>query len=549
MKLINESSAWQALLSHQKAIVPQQMQTWFATEPHRFENFSLNLDPIFLDYSKNRITKETLSLLFQLAKQAKLDQKIEALFSGAVVNTTEKQPALHTALRAPKNKSIYVNEKDIILHVHTTLEKMRELIERVHQQTWLGSTGKPIRNIVNIGIGGSYLGARMATHALSDFAHPNLRCFFISNIDHAHIDEVLNQIDPETTLFIISSKSFSTLETITNANTIKHWLEQKLQTSHLGAHFIAVTTATQKAIEFGVLPEHILPIWDWVGGRYSVWSAVGLPLAMMIGMDHFLAFLKGAHEMDEHFRHAPFEKNMPVIMAMLGIWYINFFDAINHAVIPYTHQLNHFQDHLQQLDMESNGKQTTLLGETAPFATGPILWGEQGCNGQHAFHQLLHQGQYLVPVDFILVGKGKNALNSHQDILVASGLSQSQALMRGKTHEEAVLELQTAGYTADDASLLAIHKMIPGNRPSNTLFLDEINPYNLGFLLALYEHKIFVQGAIWDINSFDQWGVELGKQLLPVILKELQNETLNPLLDASTQGLIKHYKKLKEKKC
>lgn len=545
MKQLTELAEWQALTAHHKSITNVHMQDWFSKDPSRFERFSLKVGNILLDYSKNRIAPETLPLLINLAKSVNLQEKIESLFTGNPLNFTEKQPALHTALRNRSGKPVFVDGNDIMPMIDAALEKMRVISDKIRNQAWLGCTGKPIRDIVNIGIGGSYLGARMATQALSHFASPSLRCHFISNIDSNHIQEVLRQINPETTLFIVSSKSFTTLETMTNATTIRQWMKNKLGTNDLTQHFIAVTAAEKKAIEFGIHAENILPVWNWVGGRYSVWSTVGLPLAIMIGMENFNEFLSGAHMMDEHFRHTDFSANMPVILALLGIWYINFFGTHSQAIIPYTYHLNHFQDHLQQADMESNGKSMTHDGNLTHYATGPIIWGEQGCNGQHAFHQLLHQGQHLVPVDFILTCKENHDLNSHQDILIASGLSQAQALLQGKSYEQALNELLKEGYSKSDAECLALHKVIPGNRPSNTLFIDEITPYNLGALLALYEHKIFVQGIIWNINSFDQWGVELGKQLLTKVLVDLQTSEINLNHDASTKGLIDYYKKIK----
>jgi glucose-6-phosphate isomerase len=545
MKKITELAEWQALKAHQKQIVTQYMRDWFATDPIRFARFSLQMGGILLDYSKNRITQETMDLLSRLAEATQLSAKIEALFDGQIINTTENRPALHTALRNLGDEPVYVNGENIMPLIQATLEKMRVITDKVRNGTWLGSTGKRITDIVNIGIGGSHLGPLSTTHALADFASENLRCHFISNIDSAHIHEVLKQIQPDTTLFIVSSKSFTTLETITNARTLKKWLQNALGESAVANHFIAVTAAADKAIEFGILPDNIFPLWDWVGGRYSIWSAIGLPLALLIGMDQFLAFLRGAYEMDQHFRQANTASNMPVLLGLLGIWYINFFDANNHAIVPYTHHLTHLRTYLQQADMESNGKNISQQGTPIDYQTGPIIWGEQGCNAQHAFHQLLHQGQHLIPVDFILVGENKNNFAEHHDILVASGLSQAQALLRGKSYDEAYSELIHDGCSPKKAELLAQHKTIPGNRPSNTLFLEQMTPYRLGAFLALYEHKIFVQGAIWNINSFDQWGVELGKQLLPQILADLQkSDNLMPH-DSSTQGLIEFYKSIR----
>ena len=537
---------WQALKNHQEQIAPQRMQDWFTTDPTRYERFSLQVGDILLDYSKNRITTETMDLLCKLAQTMNLRDKITALFDGSTVNITENRPALHTSLRTPGDHPVFINQKNITAQINETLARMEHFTNTVRNGTWRGATNKPITDIVNVGIGGSHLGPLLATHALSAFGDNSLRCHFISNIDAAHIRETLAKIDPETTLFIISSKSFTTLETITNAVTLKAWVQQKLGISLIDKHFVAVTAATDKAIQFGIPEQQIFPVWDWIGGRYSVWSAIGLPLALLIGMENFTEFLKGAHAMDQHFQTADFAHNMPVIMALLGIWYINFFAANNHAIVPYSHQLTHLRTYLQQADMESNGKSVSHNGEMIDYATGPIIWGEQGCNAQHAFHQLLHQGQHFIPVDFILMGNDTdNTFDQHHDILIASGLSQAQALLQGKAFEQALSEAHEAGFTEAHAQLLARHKTISGNRPSNIIFLNKISPYNLGALLALYEHKIYVQGAIWQINSFDQWGVELGKQLLPQILADLRNNQPEMPHDSSTQGLIQHYKNLR----
>lgn len=542
MTMMTELKEWQALKAHQNKIADQSMLDWFAADNQRFQRFSLQFEDFKLDFSKNRITYETLGLLIDLANAADLPNKIIGLFNGSMVNSTEQRPALHTALRQHSNPPLHVQGQNIIPEIKSTLEKMRHFCEQVRTQAWLGVTGKPIRDIINIGIGGSHLGPLMATCALQEFAMDDLSCHFISNIDSVHLNEVLTQIEPESSLFIISSKSFTTLETLTNAQAIRQWLQQQLQRQDVHSHFVAVTAATNKALAFGIPADQIFPIWDWVGGRYSVWSAIGLPIALMIGMDAFLEFLKGGHAMDMHFRQTEFSKNIPVIMALLGIWYINFFDAHNHAVIPYAQRLKYFHAHLQQLDMESNGKCMSHEGHVVNYATGPVIFGEHGCNGQHAFHQLFHQGPNLIPIDFILTGSTHSDWQQHHDILIASGLSQAQALLRGKTFQEALAEVHAQGYSGTHAETLAMHKTIPGNRPSNTLFFKKITPYYLGVLLALYEHKIFVQGAIWNINSFDQWGVELGKQLLPAILADMQDPVLNPQLDASTAGLIAYYK-------
>jgi len=545
MKLITETLEWQALAKHHRQLANARMQDWFNTDPKRFEKFSLKINGILFDYSKNLIKLETCQLLTQLAEAANLAEKIEDLFSGKIVNTTEKRPALHVALRQPLTTPLSVDGNDMTSLIADSRKKMGALVEKIHQGQWRGKTGKPIQTIVNLGIGGSHLGPCMATQALADFSQPNLTCHFVSNIDSTHLSDVLKKINPETTLFIISSKTFSTIETMTHAQTVKQWLQKKLAITDCAEHFIAVTAAPDRAEEFGISPDHIFPFWEWVGGRYSVWSAIGLPLAIMIGMDNFEQFLKGAYDVDIHFRHTPFLQNIPVLMALLGIWYSNFFSASTHAIIPYAHRLQLLRAYLQQVDMESNGKSVTHEGSITSYMTGPVIWGEQGCDGQHATHQLLHQGKHFIPIDFILVNQSRVEFPHHQDILMASCLSQAQALMQGKTSEQAYQELVAKGYNTHDALSLAPHRAIPGNRPSNILFLDDITPYHLGALLALYEHKVFVQGVIWNVNSFDQWGVELGKQLLNPILDHLTKANATLQQDSSTAGLIQHYKSLK----
>ena len=547
MNTFKQSMEWQSLFTHQQFIATQRMQDWFEQDPNRFEKFSLHCGEIFLDYSKNRITSETLQLLCRLAEKCQLKQKIEALFTGQTINFTEKTPALHTALRNFNPEPLFLNNQDVKQHIRTALDKMRVFSDRIRQKTWLGFTGKPIKDIVNIGIGGSYLGPLMATHALEAYASKDLTCHFISNIDPKHIQAILKKINPETTLFIISSKSFTTLETITNAQTLMTWLQNQLGAQALAAHFVAITAATERAVTFGIPRENTFTLWDWVGGRYSIWSTIGLPLAILIGMDPFLEFLRGAEQMDQHFRQADLSHNMPVIMALLGIWYINFFNTHHHAIVPYSHHLNYLRQYLQQLEMESNGKQISHHGGEIDFHTCPVIFGDQGCNGQHSFHQLLHQGRHLIPVDFILTGSDPSELDHHHDILIASGLSQAQALMRGKSYLETFNELQNTGIDEAECHFLAKHKSIPGNRPSNVLFINRITPHNLGALIALYEHKTVVQGIIWQINSFDQWGVELGKKLLPSILEDItsKNRSASIASDSSTKGLIQHYKSLR----
>lgn len=538
---------WQTLKAHQNNIAALRMQDWFKNDPHRFNTFSLSVGDLFLDYSKNRISTETLHLLSKLAIARNLPERIEQLFSGYPLNNTEERPALHTALRNPTDHALLVDGHNIMNDIRDTLSKMRIFTDKIRDKTWRGCTGKPIKDIINIGIGGSHLGPLMTVHALSELAPKDLRCHFISNIDSTHLHTVLSQIDPETTLFIISSKSFTTLETTTNATTLIHWFKNKLHTNDLSAHFVAVTAAPDLAISLGIIRENIFPLWDWVGGRFSIWSAVGLPLAIMIGMDHFMAFLEGAHEMDMHFRYSDLTKNMPVILGLLGIWYINFFTANHHAVVPYSDSLSYLRMYLQQLDMESNGKNISQDGHAIDISTCPVMFGEQGCNGQHSFHQLLHQGPHFIPVDFILVCLNHNKLEHHQDVLVGSALSQAQALMCGKSYMEAYAELQKAGLSESECDLLARHKSTPGNRPSNSILLKNMMPKNLGALIALYEHKTFVQGVIWQVNSFDQWGVELGKKLLPSILHAFKSPEKSPssFNDSSTMGLIEYYKSLR----
>ncbi len=540
MKKLTQLASWQALQEHYQATVDVSMQEWFATDAERFAHFSLQFADILFDFSKNRINQETISLLVNLARESNLPEAIQALFSGEAINSTENRPALHTALRNRKNTHLMVNEQNIAQDIQHELKKMATFVEKVRNQSWRGVTGKPIRDIVNIGIGGSHLGPLMVTHALRDYAKPDLNCYFISNIDGAQLDETLRKINPEQTLFIISSKSFTTIETLSNAKIIQQWLRAQLATHDVSAHFVAVTAKAAKAQEFGIPDQQIFSIWEWVGGRYSVWSAIGLPIALMIGMEHFYEFLDGAHEMDLHFQQTDFTQNIPVLLGLLGIWYINFFDCPAQAIIPYTYELNYFRDYIQQADMESNGKAVTRDHLFTEYATGPIILGQQGCDSQHSFFQLIHQGPRIIPIDFILVAENVRFVEQ-QDILVASALSQAQALMVGRSYLEALKEVEQTDLSETAANVLARHKIIPGNRPSNILFLKKMTPRTLGMLIALYEHKIFVQGIIWNINSFDQWGVELGKQLLPPILADLQHQEATTQQDSSTTGLIHYY--------
>jgi glucose-6-phosphate isomerase len=538
MTTLTEQHFYKKLQKHQLEVTKLHMKNLFAENPHRFDEFSVAAHGLFLDYSKNLITTETLNLLLGLAQDSHLSEKIKALFAGEKINFSENRAVLHTALRDQLSDALWLDNHNILPDIRQTLTKMREFTEQVRHQQWRGATGKPITDIVNIGIGGSHLGPLMTTHALRKFSASTLRCHFISNIDDFMIEEILKKINPETTLFIVSSKSFTTLETLANAKKLRDWLKQKLQMP-VDKHFIAVTAAPQKALAFGIPEQQIFSLWDWVGGRYSIWSAIGLPLALTIGMDNFLDFLAGAYHMDQHFRDTPFEKNMPVILGLLGIWYINFFHASQHAIIPYTYALNYFPDYLQQLDMESNGKCAHVDHLGISYATGPVIFGKHGGDSQHSFFQLLHQGQHIIPVDFLVMGA------QDQELLVAGALTQAQALMQGKSREQALEELRAKSFSEEKAQKFAADLTIPGNRPSNMLFLEKLTPFNLGSLIALYEHKVFVQSAIWGINSFDQWGVELGKQLLSTIVDDLQQSKQLSQYDASTRGLIEYYKKIR----
>ncbi len=539
---------WLALQDHYQQVENQKMRDWFTQDSSRFERFSLRCGALLFDYSKNRITTETLDLLVQLAQALDLPAKRSALFSAGPVNVTETRPALHTVLRQPKTKPLWVKEQEVGSLVREALNKMEHFVQRLRQGHWLGATGKPIRTVVNIGIGGSHLGPLMTTEALAATASEKLSFHFIADVDEEALQAVWQQLDPESTLFIISSKSFTTVETILNAKSCYAWLEEKLKTSALKAHFVAVTAQIEKAKSFGIPEEQIFPIWDWVGGRYSVWSAIGLPLALQIGMKGFYEFLEGAAAADQHFLEADLEKNIPVIMALLSVWYVNFFKAPTQAIIPYAYRLRHLRAYLQQLDMESNGKRVTQQGVEAPYATGPIIWGELGIHGQHAFHQLLHQGTHLVPIDFILVGReAQKGRSAHQDILIANALSQARALMQGKSAAEFAQERKAQGLLASETERLAKHQEIPGNRPSSIFFIDQLTPHNLGMLLAFYEHKIFVQSVIWDVNPFDQWGVELGKTILSSVIEGLKQVEVDPQHDSSTKNLMLHYRSLDQR--
>jgi glucose-6-phosphate isomerase len=544
MHKINQTAVWHNLEKHQLETGKLNMRDLSTKDPERFQKFSLQAAGLFLDYSKNNITSKTMELLLQLAQEANLTTKIEAMFTGKTINATENRAVLHTALRNPKNDPINVDGINIMPEIHNALKSVLECAEQIRNGNWLGYSGKKITDVVNIGIGGSDLGPAMVVNALLPYKINTINCHFVSNVDGSHISETLKYLNPETTLFIVASKTFTTQETLCNADTAKEWLEQKATNKKASLrHFIAVTAKPKKAEEFGIAKQNIFPFWDWVGGRYSLWSAIGLSIAIAIGTENFKAFLTGANEMDNHFRHTPFAANMPVIMALTGIWQINFSHTKSYAILPYDQYLSLLPAYLQQLEMESNGKSVDIHGQTLDYATSPIIWGGVGTNGQHAFHQLLLQGTQKIPIDFIIPINSHNQIGSHHLYLFANCLAQSQALMYGKTHEEAEQELLASGVSNAIAKELAQHKAISGNNPSNTIVVDKITPKTLGALIALYEHKVFVQGIIWNINSFDQWGVELGKQLAQKIIPQLQNISPNKeqLSDSSTAGLIQFY--------
>ncbi|WP_192980684.1 glucose-6-phosphate isomerase [Pseudomonas sp. EggHat1] len=535
--------AWQALQQHRAEMAGFSMREAFAADTRRYQRFSLDSCGLLLDYSKNLIDERGLELLIQLAEQAGLQESIANLYNGEQVNASEGRAALHTALRSPIGRRLLVDGHDIIPEVHRVLNQVTELVSRIHSGLWRGYSEKPIKEVVNIGIGGSFLGPQLVSEALRPFTQRGVRCHYLANIDGSEFRELTARLDPETTLFIVSSKSFGTLETLKNTLAARDWyLAMGGPEEQLHRHFIAVTSNRKAAIEFGIGEENIFPMWDWVGGRYSLWSAIGLPIALAIGVSNFKELLAGAYAMDQHFTQAPLAENMPVLMALLGIWYTNFWGAQSHAILPYDHYLRNFTKHLQQLDMESNGKSVRQDGTSLDIATGPIIWGGVGCNGQHAYHQLLHQGRLLVPADFIVPVNSYNPLSDHHQWLFANCLSQAQALMQGKTREEAEAELRAKGLSEDDVQRLAPHKVIPGNRPSNILVMNRIAPFELGALVALYEHKVFVQSAIWGINAFDQWGVELGKEMGKEVYQRLTGQLDGSASDASTQGLIVHFR-------
>ncbi|WP_242207063.1 MULTISPECIES: glucose-6-phosphate isomerase [unclassified Pseudomonas] len=535
--------AWQALKDHRQAMQDFSMREAFNADPQRFNQFTLSSCGLFLDYSKNLINAQTRNLLVDLANEVDLKGAIKALFEGEIVNTSEGRPALHTALRRPVGDKLSVNGVNVMPEVHKVLNQITDLVGRIHDGLWRGYTEKPITDVVNIGIGGSFLGPELVSEALLSYAQKGVRCHYLANIDGSEFHELTQKLRAETTLFIVSSKSFNTLETLKNAQAARAWyLAQGGSEAELYRHFIAVSSNNAAAVAFGIREENIFPMWDWVGGRYSLWSAIGLPIALAIGMSNFKELLSGAYTMDQHFQTAPFEQNMPVLLALLGVWYGNFWGAQSHAILPYDHYLRNITKHLQQLDMESNGKSVRQDGTPVSTDTGPVIWGGVGCNGQHAYHQLLHQGSQLIPADFIVPIVSFNPVSDHHQWLYANCLSQSQALMLGKTLPEAEQELRDKGMSEEQVHKLAPHKVIPGNRPSNTLVVERISPRRLGALVAMYEHKVFVQSVVWGINAFDQWGVELGKELGKGVYNRLVGSDETNADDPSTQGLINYFR-------
>ena len=541
MTALTGSPAWRALEAHRAEMDGVHMRDLFAQDPDRFRRFAFEPGEGFLvDISKNRITEKTVGLLLDLARQQDLEGWRERTFNGERINTTENRPVLHTALRNRSKRPVKVDGRDVTPDVEAVLHRVLRFAQSVRDGAWTGHTGLQITDVVNIGIGGSDLGPAMVCEALRPYGHPDLRMHFVSNVDATHIAETLKRCDPARTLFVIASKTFTTQETLANARTARAWfLERVGDEAAIARHFVAVSTNEAEVRAFGIDPENMFGFWDWVGGRYSLWSAIGLPIAIFVGPDRFLELLEGAHAMDEHFRTAPLERNVPVLLGMLGVWYVNFWGAAAHAVLPYDQYLARLPAYLQQADMESNGKGVNRRGERVDYQTGPVIFGEPGTNGQHAFYQLIHQGTRLIPCDFIAASISYNPLGEHHTLLLSNFLAQTEALMRGKTEAEAREELAAQGLAGEALEALVPHKVFEGNRPTSSILLKRLDPVRLGMLIALYEHKIFVQGVVWEVNSFDQWGVELGKQLAKALLPALKGEDASAQQDSSTVGLMR----------
>jgi glucose-6-phosphate isomerase len=518
------------------------MRDLFARDPARAEHLSLRAAGIYADYSKNIVTAETMALLVDLAEAVDLPGWIRRMFSGDRINNTEQRSVLHIALRNRSNRPIYVDGEDVMPAVNAVLQRMDDFVASVRGGDWKGYSGKRIEDVVNIGIGGSNLGPLMVCEALRPYQSDDLRVHFVSNVDGTHLTETLRRLDPETTLFVVASKTFTTLETMTNANSARSWLIDALgNETAVRDHFVAVSTNAVKVADFGIDTSNMFGFWDWVGGRYSLWSAIGLPIGLALGMDRFRQLLEGAHAMDEHFQSADLSENLPVILGLIGVWYANFAGARTHAVLPYDQYLRYLPAYLQQGDMESNGKGVTRDGNPVDYTTGPVVWGEPGTDGQHAFFQLIHQGTQMIPADFIAPVNSHNPLGDHHRKLMANFFAQTEALMRGRTAEEAKAEMRDSGLTGDRVEALAAHRTFPGNRPTNTILVERLSPEALGALIAMYEHRIFTQGVVWGVNSYDQWGVELGKQLAGVILEEFEEGRVTAEHDGSTRGLMEHY--------
>ena len=543
MSALTALPAWHALRRHVDQVADLHMRDLFAQDPTRFERLHVQFRDLLVDYSKNRVLDKTMELLLDLARQSGLEERRAEMFAGERLNWTERRAALHVALRNRSGMAMQVAGRDVMPDVERVLRQMRRFSEAVRSGEWRGFTGAPVRAIVNIGIGGSDLGPLMATEALKPYCADGLTLRFVSNIDGSHLSEALESLDPASTLFIVSSKSFATTETLTNALSARQWLLDALgEPAAVARHFVAVSTNERAVTDFGIDRDNMFVFWDWVGGRYSLWSAIGLSIAVAIGMDRFEEFLAGGHAMDLHFRDAPLAANIPVILGVLGVWYSNFFAAETHAILPYDQYLHRLPAYLQQADMESNGKRIDREGEVVDYTTGPIIWGEPGTNGQHAFYQLIHQGTRMVPADLIAPIQSHNPLGRHHQILLANCLAQSEALMRGRDWDEARRELAGSDLSEAEREALLPHRVFPGNRPTNTILFRKLDPFTLGMLIAMYEHKIFVQGTIWRVNSFDQWGVELGKRLAKVILSELDREPPPGSHDPSTNALIEYVK-------
>lgn len=539
------TQAWSKLQQLADANKDTHIKNLFA-ESSRFEKFSIKLEDILVDFSKNRFDDNIFSELLELAKETGLKKAIDAMYLGEKINGTEGRAVLHTALRNRSNSPVYFEGKDVMPDINAVLAQMKGFADQISSGKWLGYTGKPFKSLVNIGIGGSDLGPVMVTEALKPYQNPNLEIFFVSNVDGTHIAETLKKVDAETTLFFIASKTFTTQETMTNAHSARNWfLENAKAESAVAKHFVALSTNAKAVTEFGIDPQNMFAFWDWVGGRYSLWSAIGLPIACAIGFENFEKLLAGAHSMDLHFRNADFDKNIPVILALVGLWNTNFLGATSEAILPYDQYMHRFAAYFQQGNMESNGKYVTRDGQKVNYSTGPVIWGEPGTNGQHAFYQLIHQGTHLIPCDFIAPAISHNPISDHHVKLLSNFFAQTEALMNGKTLEEVTAEMTKAGKPEAEIAKIAPHRVFEGNRPTNSILVKQLTPYTLGQLVAMYEHKIFVQGVIWNIYSFDQWGVELGKVLANAILPELVNENKVSSHDASTNGLINAYKEMR----